>query len=116
MSSSSTKTQSWNVWSGAAVAEAGEFLINGPLIVPSVIANKWLFNSNRYKNGKIDGTVTGPWCGSTWHFNEVLKTPRWEDYEMRYTSRNRFTYMGNGRTGGELRGDDMATHLRQPGA
>ena len=72
---------------------------------------------SRYKNGTADGPVTGPWCGTTWHFNEALRNPRWEDYNFTYRSRNRFAYMGIGRTRGELRGDDMASvYLREPGA
>ncbi|KIX05594.1 uncharacterized protein Z518_06466 [Rhinocladiella mackenziei CBS 650.93] len=69
-----------------------------------------------YKNGRVDGPVIGPWCGSTWHFNKALRNPRFEDYIFKYRKRNRFQYLGFGRTLGELRGEDMAAHLREPGA
>lgn len=70
----------------------------------------------RYKNGKVDGPVTGPWCGTTWHFNEALRNPRWEDYDFKYEKRNRFAYLGIGRTRGELTGKGQAAHyLREPG-
>jgi hypothetical protein len=71
---------------------------------------------SRYKNGRVHGPVIGPWCGSTWHFNEALRTPRFEDYTFKYRHRNRFQYLGFGRTLGEIRGDDMANHLVEPGA
>lgn len=69
----------------------------------------------RYKNGTVCGPVIGPWVGSTWHFNEALKNTRFEDYHVRYRCKNRFSYLGYGRTLGEERGEDMATHLTEPG-
>jgi hypothetical protein len=53
--------------------------------------------------------VTGPWCGSIWHYKEALENPRWKDYKMKYLGKNRFAYFGNGRTVPELRGESMAT-------
>ncbi|KEF54822.1 uncharacterized protein A1O9_09264 [Exophiala aquamarina CBS 119918] len=69
-----------------------------------------------FKNGKVDGPVIGPSVGSTWHFNEVLKDPRYEDYHLTYCTPNRFTYFGMGRTIGEIQGADMAIHITEPGA
>jgi len=46
----------------------------------------------------------------------ALGEPRFEDYVFKYRTKNRFAYMGHGRTIGELRGDDLATHLKEPGA
>jgi hypothetical protein len=69
-----------------------------------------------YKHGGIDGPVIGPWCGSTWHFNEALAVPRFEDYNLKFRHKNRFNYLGNGRTMREINGADMATHLSEPGA
>ncbi|KAK6386901.1 hypothetical protein LTS17_000165 [Exophiala oligosperma] len=69
-----------------------------------------------FKNGKVDGPVIGPSVGSTWHFNEVLKEPRYEDYNLTYCTPNRFTYFGMGRTIREIQGADMATHITEPGA
>ncbi|KAK6700771.1 hypothetical protein SNK04_010709 [Fusarium graminearum] len=62
-----------------------------------------------YKNSKNDNSVTGPWCGSIWHYKEALENPRWKDYKMKYLGKNRFAYFGNGRTVPELRGESMAT-------
>lgn len=70
----------------------------------------------RFKNGKVDGPVIGPSVGSTWHFNEALENPRYEDYTLTYWTRNRFSYLGMGRTIRETQGADMATHLSEPGA
>ncbi|KAF2094890.1 FAD/NAD(P)-binding domain-containing protein [Rhizodiscina lignyota] len=64
-----------------------------------------------YKNGKVDGPVTGPWCGSTMHYRQTLNEPRWEDYDIRYIGKNRFAYLGMGRIRGELEGNDMASIL-----
>ncbi|RFU29418.1 hypothetical protein B7463_g6928, partial [Scytalidium lignicola] len=36
-----------------------------------------------YKNGTVNGPVIGPWVGSTWHFNEALERPRFEDFKLR---------------------------------
>ncbi|RVX69048.1 hypothetical protein B0A52_06761 [Exophiala mesophila] len=69
-----------------------------------------------FKNGKIDGPVIGPSVGSTWHFNEALENPRYEDFKLTYTASNRFAYFGMGRTIREIQGADMATHLTEPGA
>lgn len=70
---------------------------------------------NRYKNGKIDGPVIGPWVGSSWHFNEALEKPRFEDYEIEYLRKNRFAYLGYGRTLKEELGESTAEHLTEDG-
>ncbi|KAH8880511.1 cyclohexanone monooxygenase [Thozetella sp. PMI_491] len=51
-----------------------------------------------FKNGKIHGPVTAIYPGSRLHFFEMLKTPRWEDYDIDYKTENRFQFMGNGFT------------------
>ena len=48
-----------------------------------------------YKDGKI-GKVTALWPGSHLHFMETLSVPRYEDYNINYACRNRFSYLGNG--------------------
>lgn len=70
----------------------------------------------RYKNGTVEGKVWGPWCGSSLHFLELMSKPRWEDWEITYTTPNRFQYLGNGKTEREERGGDLSYYLRQPGA
>ncbi|RVX71026.1 hypothetical protein B0A52_03391 [Exophiala mesophila] len=66
-----------------------------------------------YKNGKIDGPVIGPWVGSSWHFNEALEKPRFEDYDIEYFRKNRFAYLGYGRTLREELGESTAEHLTE---
>ncbi|ERS95329.1 hypothetical protein HMPREF1624_08207 [Sporothrix schenckii ATCC 58251] len=51
-----------------------------------------------FKMGKTHGPVTAVYPGSRLHFFEMLKTVRWEDYEIDYRSGNRFQFMGNGYT------------------
>lgn len=94
-----------------AVVEAGTLLPLAPF--PTLCH---VLTRIRYKDGTIDGSVIGPWVGSTWHFNEALARPRLEDYKIRYCSKNRFAYLGHGRTAKELNGADLASHLREPGA
>jgi hypothetical protein len=65
----------------------------------------------RYKNGKVDGRVHGPWPGSSLHFFEAINHPRYEDFEIEYWSRNRFSYFGNGQTELELTGGDLAYYI-----
>ncbi|OAP56144.1 hypothetical protein AYL99_09323 [Fonsecaea erecta] len=86
-----------------------------------------------YKRGTTDGRVVAIYAGTSSHFMEALREPRWEDYEYEYDyeygdgdggddasgggggfgSRrrrrtNRFAYLGNGHTVAEGRGENMA--------
>ncbi|KAK7902522.1 hypothetical protein LTR67_002168 [Exophiala xenobiotica] len=66
--------------------------------------------SSWYKQGDIDGKVVAIYCGSSYHFIESLKEPRWEDYEFAYVGDvrpNRFAYLGNGITLGEAQGKSV---------
>jgi hypothetical protein len=58
-----------------------------------------------YKGGKSTGKVIAVWCGSAHHYMRALQRVRWEDYNMTYTSGNRFEYLGNGFTVEEDRGE-----------
>lgn len=52
-----------------------------------------------YKRGTVDGPVVAIYGGTTFHFMEALKNPRWEDFKMDRTEgadTNRFAYLGNG--------------------
>lgn len=69
----------------------------------------------RYKNGKTDGKVWGPWPGSSLSYLELMETPRWEDWDMTYCNKNRFHFLGNGRTERELTGGDLAYYVQEPG-
>ncbi|PGH26433.1 hypothetical protein AJ80_01931 [Polytolypa hystricis UAMH7299] len=48
-----------------------------------------------FKDGKIKNRIY-LWPGSTIHFLKSIKTPRLEDYNIRYRYKNRFAFLGNG--------------------
>ncbi len=60
--------------------------------------------SSWFKNGKKHGPVTAIWPGSRLHYFEVMKEPRFEDFDIQYLG-NRFAYFGNGFTSTELNPD-----------
>jgi hypothetical protein len=70
----------------------------------------WLYRS-WYKQGREDGPITGPWCGSTLHYLEAIGTPRYEDFVIKYRSRNRYVYFGNGKSEVEGRSGDMSWYI-----
>jgi len=50
-----------------------------------------------YKNQ--DGRITAVWPGSALHFQDVIRSPRWEDWEIKYMNKhNMFAYLGLGFT------------------
>lgn len=63
-----------------------------------------------FKQGTVDGEIM-MWPGSRIHFFETMKTPRWEDYNLTYTTTNRFGYLGNGFTVRESDGSDLTWYL-----
>lgn len=63
-----------------------------------------------FKNGTIDGPLILQWPGSRLHFFEMIKEPRFEDYEIRYEG-NRFAFMGNGTLQYEVDGGDLSWYL-----
>jgi cation diffusion facilitator CzcD-associated flavoprotein CzcO len=72
--------------------------------------------SSWYKNGQVDGKVWGPYSGSSLHYLELMSKPRWEDFDIEYLVRNRYDFLGNGRTRRELEGWDLAYYVQEPGA
>lgn len=65
-----------------------------------------------YKNHRIDGRVTATFAGSAILFHMMLSELRPEDFEIKYRSRNRFRFMGNGFTRYELtEGSDLAYYV-----
>jgi hypothetical protein len=65
-----------------------------------------------YKNNKIDGPVTAMWAGSPMHFKDMMSTQRGEDFEIKYRSKNRFNFFGNGVTQRDVEGGDLAYYLK----
>lgn len=66
----------------------------------------------RYKNGSVDGKVWGPWPGSGPQFLESISKPRWEDWNYKYLTSNRFQYLGNGTTQREVEGGDLSWFIK----
>jgi len=65
-----------------------------------------------YKANRVDGRVTATFAGSAILFNKLVERIRPEDFEIRYKSRNRFAFMGNGFTAFELEeGADLAYYV-----
>jgi len=58
--------------------------------------------SSWYKRGSKDGRVVAVYAGSVFHFAEMMRHPRWEDYRFEYLDLggkpNRFSFLGNGFT------------------
>jgi hypothetical protein len=48
-----------------------------------------------FKQGRVDGPIV-MWPGSRISFIETVKEPQWEDYDIQYQSKNRFSFLGNG--------------------
>lgn len=55
-----------------------------------------------YKANRIDGRVTATFAGSAILYHTLITNLRPEDFEIRYRSRNRFRFLGNGFTPFEL--------------
>lgn len=51
-----------------------------------------------YANDRQDGKVTAVWAGSVLSYYDMINTLRPEDFDIVYRSKNRFRFMGNGRT------------------
>lgn len=65
-----------------------------------------------YKNHRVDGRVTAVWAGSAISYHDMIAQLRPEDFEIRYRSRNRFRFMGNGKTKLEYTpGADLAFYI-----
>jgi cation diffusion facilitator CzcD-associated flavoprotein CzcO len=55
-----------------------------------------------YKGHRVNGRVTATWPGSALLYKEMIEEIRPEDFDIRYGSKNRFRFMGNGFTRLEL--------------
>jgi hypothetical protein len=70
--------------------------------------------SSWFKGGVREGPVTALHPGSRIHWFHMLESPRWEDFEWRRESRNRFQYLGNGFSTREAAGEDPTWYLDEP--
>ncbi|OAX83506.1 hypothetical protein ACJ72_02121 [Emergomyces africanus] len=66
--------------------------------------------SSWFKQGRKDGNVV-MWPGSRLAFFDLLKEPKYEDYEIEYWSTNRWAFLGNGFTTEEFDGSDTSKYL-----
>jgi hypothetical protein len=66
--------------------------------------------SSWFKQGKKEGQAA-IWPGSRVHFLEIMKSPRWEDFDMEYWDNNRFAFLGDGFEIREVDGRDITYYL-----
>lgn len=65
-----------------------------------------------YKNDGGKGErIIGLWPGSTTHALEMLRSPRWEDFEYESVHRNRLRWLGNGLSCVQVGGGDSTWYL-----
>ncbi|KZO91462.1 FAD/NAD(P)-binding domain-containing protein [Calocera viscosa TUFC12733] len=86
-----------------------EFVAQKDALMPKTVFTQPC--SSWYKQGKPDGPVTGTWPGSTLHFLDVIREPRWEDYEWEYLNTTRFSYFGDGLSETEHAGRHRSQYL-----
>ncbi|KAF2114151.1 hypothetical protein BDV96DRAFT_577669 [Lophiotrema nucula] len=63
-----------------------------------------------FKQGHTDGQAA-IWPGSRLHFLEILRRPRYEDFEIEYWDDNVFAFLGNGFEVREFDGRDITNYL-----
>jgi hypothetical protein len=63
-----------------------------------------------FKAGTVDGQAA-IWPGSRLHHLEIMRQPRYEDYEIEYWNKNRFAFLGNGFEMREFDGRDITNYL-----
>ena len=67
-----------------------------------------------FKQGKDDGPLS-IWPGSRLLYFDLLAEPRYDDYNIIYTSGNPFAFLGNGFTVREYEDRDLSYYLGTPG-
>lgn len=66
-----------------------------------------------YKKNRVDGRVTATFAGSGLLFKKMIEQVRGEDFEIRYGTKNKFAFMGNGFTDWELdAGNDLSWYVK----
>jgi hypothetical protein len=91
MSSNSSTAQC-----GPRAAGVGKFSCRRHLL------SSYILIMHRYKRGTVNGPVVAIYSGTSFHFMEAIKRPRWEDFNLTrmpdQDSINRFAFLGNGFT------------------
>ncbi|KAK1765315.1 hypothetical protein QBC33DRAFT_455591 [Phialemonium atrogriseum] len=67
----------------------------------------WTGQCNSWYKDKASGRVTAVWPGSSIHYMEMTRSPRWEDYDIEYVHPNPFMFMGNGISQREAKNEDL---------
>lgn len=67
-----------------------------------------------YKAGSKSGKIVALWPGSTLHYLEAIRTPRYEDWKWTYQrERNPWAFLGNGHSSAEKRpGGDLGWYIK----
>lgn len=69
-------------------------------------------NTAWYKNGTVDGRVVAVYPGTNVAFIEMMRDPRWEDYNFEYHDKaTRYSVFGSGFTVGEVEGRGRSNHF-----
>lgn len=67
-----------------------------------------------YKKNRVQGRVTATFAGSGLLFKRMIEQIRGEDWEIRYATKNKFAFMGNGFTEVELDlNNDLSWYVRK---
>lgn len=81
----------------------------------------WGPKCNSWYKDRKTGRLAAVYAGSSLHFLEMLKNPRWEHFELEYMNKeNRFAFMGIGKTmaqteEGREKGMDLSPYLSVEG-
>lgn len=68
-----------------------------------------------YKDNNT-GRVNSVWPGSSLHYTEMVRYPRFEDYNIKYENdQNMFAFMGLGFTRGQAEGGDLSPYITKEG-
>lgn len=74
----------------------------------------WAGNCPCWYKDRKSGKIIALWPGSMLHYMEALASPRWEDFDITYRTKNRFAYLGNGFSQTELTPDiDPVFYIRE---
>ncbi|EMT71967.1 Putative sterigmatocystin biosynthesis monooxygenase stcW [Fusarium odoratissimum] len=71
----------------------------------------WTGSCQSWYKDRKSGRVVAVWPGSSIHFMEMIANPRWEDFEIKYINSNPFSFMGNGISQREAKGEDLTFYL-----
>ncbi|KAG4281911.1 hypothetical protein FPRO06_10815 [Fusarium proliferatum] len=71
----------------------------------------WTGSCQSWYKDRKSGRVVAVWPGSSIHFMEMIASPRWEDFDIKYINSNPFSFMGNGISQREAKGEDLTYYL-----